>query len=54
MASEIGALCHVLRDTDVFSAFTEVALLGTILGKALKPQHIRESQPASFVSPDIQ
>jgi len=36
LASEIGALCHMFRDIYVFSAFHEVALLGTTLGKALK------------------
>ena len=36
LASEIGALCHVFRDIDVFSAFPEAALLGATLGKALK------------------
>ena len=36
LASEIGALCHIFRDIDVFSAFPEAALLGATLGKALK------------------
>ena len=36
IASEIGALCHIFRDIDVFSAFAEAALLGATLGKALK------------------
>ena len=36
LASKIGALCHIFRDIDVFSAFTEVALLGETLVKALK------------------
>ena len=36
LVSEIGALCHVFRDIDVFSAFPEAALLGATLGKALK------------------
>ena len=36
LASKIGALCHIFRDIDVFSAFTEVALLGATLVKALK------------------
>ena len=37
LASKIGALCHIFRDIDVFSAFPEVALLGETLVKALKP-----------------
>ena len=36
LASEIGALCHIFRDIDVISAFTEVVLLGATLRKALK------------------
>ena len=37
LASEIGALCHIFRDIDVFfSAFPEAALLGATLEKALK------------------
>ena len=28
--------CHIFRDIDIFSAFSEAALLGTTLGKALK------------------
>ena len=36
LASEIGALCHIFLDIDVFSAFHKAALLGTTLGKALK------------------
>ncbi len=36
LASEIGALCHIFRDIDVFSAVPEAALLGATLGKALK------------------
>ena len=36
LASEIGALCHIFRDIDVFSAFPEAALLGETLVKALK------------------
>ena len=36
LASKIGALCHIFRDIDVFSAFPEAALLGATLGKALK------------------
>ena len=37
LASEIGTLCHIFRDIDVFSAFPEVALLGATLVKALTP-----------------
>ena len=36
LASEIGALCHIFRDIDVFSAVPEAALLGATLGKTLK------------------
>ena len=35
-AVRIGATCDLFRNIDVFSAFHEVALLGTTLGKALK------------------
>ena len=43
MASEIGALCHIFRYIDVISAFTEVALLGATLKKALKTSRILEN-----------
>ena len=36
LRNTLGALCHILRDIDVISAFTEVALLGATLRKALK------------------
>jgi len=36
LASEIGALCHIFRDIDVFGAFPEAALLVETLVKALK------------------
>ena len=36
LASEICALCHIFRDIDVISAFSEVAHLGATLRKAPK------------------
>ena len=36
LALNIAALCHIFRDIDVISAFTEVALLGATLRKAPK------------------
>ena len=36
LASKIGAICHIFRDIDVFSAFPLAALLGATMGKALK------------------
>ena len=36
LASEIGALCHIFRDIDVFIVFPAAALLGETLVKALK------------------
>ena len=37
LASKIlGAICHIFRDIDVYSAFPLAALLGATMGKALK------------------
>jgi hypothetical protein len=48
LASEIGALCHIFRDIDIFSAFPEAALLGATLGKALKMSIYSKIAPSFF------
>ena len=47
LASEIGAHCHMFRDIDVFSAFTEAALLCATLGRALMTNHLTGGPPVS-------
>jgi hypothetical protein len=42
LASEIGALCHIFRDIDVFSAFPKAALLGATLWEEEKEEEEEE------------
>ena len=43
----------IFRDLDVFSAFHEVTLLGTTLGKALKCQYTRKSHPNPYITMEV-
>ena len=40
LASKTGALCHIFRDIDVFSAFPGAALFGFHLGKSTENVNI--------------
>ena len=45
LASEIGALCHIFRNIDVFSAFPEAALrFGCYLGKSTENVNILKNR----------